>query len=232
MRIEINLASQPYGEMQRFLLRWGAALALQSFLSWRTLEQQANRLQRQIAAQDRKKTEVDAYLNRAENRETRQRAQFLNELLARKAFCWTEVFTDLERLMPPRLRVQSLHPEVNGEGQLELQLVVTGPVREAAIELVRRLEESPHFTQAQIKSETLQKAQVGQAGPVGGADQVQYGITAIYLPKFERPPEAEGGAAGEPGEGAPRERVQKLSPAGKSAAREPAPSMEAHNAHR
>jgi type IV pilus assembly protein PilN len=238
MQIEINLASQPHGEMQRFLLRWGVAvggvavltlllavLALQAFLSWRTVERQAARLQQQIAARDQENAQVEGFLSRAENLQTRRRSEFLNGLLARKAFSWTEVFTDLERIMPARLRVLSLHPGVDHEGELELKLVVTGPAREAAIELVRRLETSPHFTQARIESETMQRAQGGQ----GGADVVQYDITAVYIPKFARPPETEEPAAAT----APPAEDQRQDSAapGKTPAGRPARPMEARNAH-
>ena len=54
----------------------------------------------QIAARDQEKTKAEGILNLPENRSTRDRSQFLNELFRRKAFSWTRVFEDLERVMP------------------------------------------------------------------------------------------------------------------------------------
>ncbi len=193
MDISINLASQPYQQVQQLVSRWrlilcatallalvlcGAAVA--AFVSWRTTQQQAAGLTRQIEALDRQKAEAEVFMNRAENRQLRRRAEFLNATIARKAFSWTEVFTDLEHIMPPGLRVTSLHPEINGDDQLELHLTVSGSARGAAIQLVRRLEQSPHFAQAQINSEATQAPQNAQG------DSIQYDISAIYIPGFAR----------------------------------------------
>ncbi len=195
MDITINLASQPYQQVQRFLLRWRLlisavtllALALlcgsvAACLSWYTIRTQAAALQRQIDKYDRRKAEAEAFLNRPGNRQIRQRAGFLNALIARKAFSWTEVFTDLEQIMPPGLHVTSIHPEVTNDDQLELHLTVAGSKRVAAIELVRRLEQSSHFAQALIQDEATRSPQNTQTP----GDLVQYNITATYIPGFAR----------------------------------------------
>jgi len=191
--LTINLASQPYQRAQLILLRWqlvvsGAALmtvallyaAITSGLSWRDTEKQMQSLKQQIAESDRVKTEAEAFLRRPDNSQLRLRADLLNSLIARKAFSWTEVFTDLERIVPAHLHVTSIQPRVNEEGQLELQLTVSGSSREAAIAVLRRLEQSSHFVQPQINSETT------QTQPAKSADRIQYSIIAIYIPSFAR----------------------------------------------
>jgi hypothetical protein len=55
---------------------------------------------------------------------------------------------------------------------------VAGSSHESAIELVRRLEESPHFTHAEIMSDTEQTA------PGPGVDPIHVEVRAIYLPAF------------------------------------------------
>ncbi len=193
MDISINLASQPYQQVQRLVFRWRLILsgmgllavvllcaAVAACLSWRTTHNQAAALQRQIEELDRRKAEAENFMNRADNRQIRMRAEFLNAAIARKAFSWTEVFSDLEHIMPAHLRVISIHPEINGDRQLELQLTVSGSERQAAIDLVRRLEQSPHFAQAQINNEMSQNPQNAQG------DSIQYSISAIYIPSFAR----------------------------------------------
>jgi type IV pilus assembly protein PilN len=193
MRFDINLASQPYQDARRFLWRWGVITlgvalatgglvyaATSAFLSWRATNSNIRSLQQQIEARNREKAEDETVLDRAENRETRQRSQFLNSLIARKAFSWTEVFTDLEHIVPPRLSVLGIQPSVNEDNELELNLRVDSSSRDAAIELVRRLEQSPHFTQAVILSESLRTGQNQRAAGW------QYDIRAIYIPSFAR----------------------------------------------
>jgi hypothetical protein len=59
-------------------------------------------------------------------------------------------------------------------------LSVAGTSREAAVELVRRLEKSPHFSQAQVQSEAMSQASQTNR------DTIKFEISAIYLPAFAR----------------------------------------------
>jgi Tfp pilus assembly protein PilN len=198
MDITLNLATQSYQRVQRFHARWklmiaGVALvavallcgSVAAYLSWRSGERQIAQLTKQIEERQREKEKIEAFLDRPESREVRVRSEFLNSAIARKAFSWTEVFTDLEHVVPPRLHVTSIHPDVNNDGQIELHLSVGGAKREAAIELVRRLEQSSHFAQAQIHDESFQTGQRAQSE----GDAVSYTITAIYIPQFARRPD-------------------------------------------
>ncbi len=91
-------------------------------------------------------------LNMPENRSTRDRSQVLNDLFRRKAFSWTRVFEDLERVMPAQLHLVSIQP-ATAENQLEFKLVVAGESRERALELVRKMESSQSFQQTRIEQE-------------------------------------------------------------------------------
>lgn len=192
MQIDINFASQPYRQVQHFLLRWrlilGAATvvalglacaAAAAYVSWSGTQKQAAELRAQIQEQRRIKAEAEEFLNRPENRELRTRAEILNSTIARKALSWTELFTELERVMPTHLHVTSIRPKVNRDGQFELQLTVVGSTSDAGTDLVRRLEQSPHFAQAQLKDEDA------QPGPPTG-ELFRYTITAVYIPDFVR----------------------------------------------
>jgi len=132
--------------------------------------------QQQIAERDQEKARAEAILNLPENRTTRDRSQFLNDLFRRKAFSWTKVFEDLERVMPARLHVVSIQPAM-ADNELEIKLVVAGESRERALELVRKMESSQHFHQTQIEQES------SQAGQTAG-DNVQFDITAVYIPEL------------------------------------------------
>src|SRR5262249_3911299 len=110
-------------------------------------------LQEQIAEKDLEKAQAQAFLAMDINRSTRDQSQFLNDLIRRKAFSWTSVFEDLERVMPINLHVVSLKPELNDLNQLELEMKVAGDNRAGAIELVHRMEGSKHFQSPQMIQE-------------------------------------------------------------------------------
>ena len=99
-----------------------------------------------------------------------------NALIERKAFSWTKVFEELERVMPPRIHVVSIHPEMNADSQLEIKLVVAGDSRDRALDLVRRMESSQHFQRTEI--DDVQQQQGGQTG-----DSVKFDIRALYVPE-------------------------------------------------
>jgi len=190
MRLDINLATRPYEDAGQFWTRWGAgvgALGLATLVlltlavnGWVKAGQDRRTirdLQRQIAQRDDERARAQAYLDLPMNRSTRDQSQFLNALIQRKAFSWTRVFEDLERVMPPSLHVVSLKPELNDQDQLELEMKVAGDNRAGIVELVHRMEGSSHFQNPELISE-------GQGTDPGSA--VSGVIRAVYVPEVVR----------------------------------------------
>jgi Tfp pilus assembly protein PilN len=186
MRLDINLATHPYEDAREFWARWGLGVGLLALLTIALIGLVVNgwvkagrdrheiaRLQQQIDELDSERSQAQAYLDKTANRSTRDQSQFLNELIERKSFSWTRVFEDLERVMPQNLHVVSLRPELNEQSQMELQMRVAGDTREAAVELVHRMEGSKHFQGAQLVSEV----QGGESGSTVIAE-----VVAIYIP--------------------------------------------------
>jgi type IV pilus assembly protein PilN len=197
MRVDINLATQPYEDARQFWLRWGGGLAALGILTLLLLVMTVNgwigarkdrhvirEYENQSAARDREKAEAQALVNLPQNSSTRDRSQFLNDLFQRKAFSWTKAFEDLEQVMPPRLHVTSIHPELSPDNELEIKLIVAGDTREHALDLVSKMEASQHFHDTYIEEENADTSNAG--------DTVQFHITALYVP--EAPGIGAGGA--------------------------------------
>src|SRR5579864_6317381 len=166
MRLDINLASQPYEDARQFWLRWGGALAAVSIFTlvlligtvsgWFNARRDRSRmedLRHQIAKRDEARRGAEQFLSRPENRSTRDQSQFLNQLIERKSFSWTRVLEDMEKVMPPRVHLVSIHPELSEDNQLALKMIVAGDSRARVIELEQRMEESQHFAQPHIETE-------------------------------------------------------------------------------
>jgi type IV pilus assembly protein PilN len=188
MHLEINRASQPYEDARQFWMRWGTAVGALGLLTLLLIVVDATgyvgaRHDRIVMAQkrdliaDRDKVRLGAeqYLNKPENRTTRDQSQYLNQLIERKAFSWTRVLENLEKVMPPRVHVASISPQLNDDNELVLKMTVAGNSRDRAIELAKRLEESRSFAQTQITHE----------GPIQnpGGDTEQVEISTIYIPE-------------------------------------------------
>jgi len=62
-------------------------------------------------------------------------------LIERKSFSWTRVLEDLEKVMPARVHLVGIHPELDDDNQLLLKLAVAGDSHDRALELARRMED-------------------------------------------------------------------------------------------
>jgi len=188
MRLDINLASQPYEDARQFWMRWGTAVGILGLLTlilltldvtgWFNARRDRATLAEKralIADRDHIRQNAEDYLNRPQNRTTRDESQFLNDLIERKAFSWTQVLENLEKVMPPRVHVVSIHPELDDDNQLALKMTIAGESRDRAIELARRMEESRRFAQTQILSENHDQSPTG--------DNEKFELTAIYIPE-------------------------------------------------
>ena len=145
-------------------------------------------LRQKIAQRDQLRAQAEEFLNRPENRTTRDESQIINALIERKAFSWTRLLEDMEKVMPPGVHLVSIQPKLDDENQLAVKMIVAGSSRDRAIELAHRMEESRHFTQTSIEKEAYAQSQNG--------DSVQFDIAAIYVPElFTEPAQAAASAA-------------------------------------
>lgn len=189
MRIGINLASRPYQDEGRFYRQWGGALALmvlftalmitlsiRHHINSRKEWAAANAAEAQLADLKKEEAQAQQILAQPGNRGTRDRSQFLNIAILRKSFSWTRLMEDMEKVMPPGLRVTSIAPVLDQHNRFVLKLEVQGEKRESAIQLLRNMEKSQHFRNPQLTVETLSQSTSGnEAG-------VKSGIITSYLP--------------------------------------------------
>jgi type IV pilus assembly protein PilN len=203
MRFNINLASQPYEAARQFRRRIGvivAALAviglsLVAYIVYQRIEsrdinRQLSEVQQEISGLNQEQAQARAILDKPENRDVADRSAFLNQLFARKALSWTRVFAEMERIVPPDLHVVSIKPEYNKTNDLILHVVVATGSRDRAVEMVRRMEKSNHFHQAEIVAESV-TANAGDQS--AGPGNIQFDIEAAYLPNAQ---DADASAAG------------------------------------
>ena|ERR1700689_613 len=188
MLLDINLASQPYEDAQQFWMRWGTAVGAVALLTlvlltldvtgWVNARRDRAAIaekEAMIADRDRLRVEAERILNLPENRTTRDESQFLNQLIERKAFSWTRVLESLEKVMPPRVHLVGISPELDEDNRLGLKMTVAGDSRERAEELLRRMEGSKRFAQPEVTHETYQQTNTG--------DNELFDIEAFYIPE-------------------------------------------------
>jgi type IV pilus assembly protein PilN len=188
MRLDINLASRPYEDARQFWMRWGTAVGAAGLLTlvllaltvtgWLNARRDHVAMAEKralIKDRDDKRASAEEFLNRPENRSTRDTSQFLNELIERKAFSWTRVLENLEKVMPAHVHLVAISPGLDEDNQLLLKMTVAGDSRERALDLPRRMEESRRFAQTSVTSERATQSTTG--------DTEQFDIVAVYIPE-------------------------------------------------
>src|SRR5258708_5808555 len=131
MKVPINLASQPFrrdramivaslavGLMLIVSLGGLIALAMADRNQMGDVRRDIARLNRQIRETTKSQAEVNAVLRLPQNAEVLERSVFINTLLYRKGISWTRLLADLEKTMPPNVRVLSIRPYVTGKDQI------------------------------------------------------------------------------------------------------------------
>src|SRR5437016_6940038 len=158
MKFPINLASQPFRKdrpilfasgLVGVLLLFSLALLISLAVQDRKRSADTRRLidlsEQQIQRTAKDQTRLEAVLRRPENAEVLERSLFLNTLLFRKGISWTKVFADLEKELPPNVRIITIRPQVVSENQVYLEMTVGAESPAPVVDLLTRLESSEVF---------------------------------------------------------------------------------------
>ena len=156
MRIPINLASQPFrrdramlaASLAVCLLLVGTlgvliSLALADKAQLADAHRQIDRLHAQIRQVTAQQARLDAVLRKPENAEVLERSVFLNDLLLRKGISWTRIFADLEKVVPYNVRVIQIHPIVDAQNRVMLDMQVAAESYEPVISMLKAMQQAP-----------------------------------------------------------------------------------------
>lgn len=163
MKYPVNLASRPLRKDRPVLVASGlvglalvALLALLITLAAADRRSSADtrrviaRLDQQLSATARDQSQLDALLRRPDNAEVLERSLFLNALLYRKGISWTQVFADLEKTLPPNVRIINIRPQVVSENQVYLEMTVGAESPQPVVAFFIKLESSEVFGATQV----------------------------------------------------------------------------------
>jgi type IV pilus assembly protein PilN len=185
MIVRLNLATKALETHRRFLAGAGltAFIAIGALipLSWHVYEvrqsdaqmrEAAEKTRQELLVYQQQRSQLEQFFSRRENAELSERAAFLNSIIDARSFNWTQMFMDLEKVMPPGVRVVSIDP-VQKNGHIEVKLSVGAVNDEAKLKFLRSLEESRAFTHVTLASERA-------PAQAASADRVILELTVIY----------------------------------------------------
>jgi type IV pilus assembly protein PilN len=184
MRVRLNLATKAQVSHRRFLVAAGfvgfVAGVIFLSLGWHVyamrsldarLRAETEATGVKIAELQAERADLERFFNQPQNAKLHDRAAFLNSMIDGRSFNWTQMFMDLERIMPGGVRVVSIEPR-QVKGRVEVKLTVGASSDEAKLKFLRALEESKQFSGIELGSE--------HAPTKGGNDQKVVELTTIY----------------------------------------------------
>jgi type IV pilus assembly protein PilN len=189
MRVRLNLATKPLVTHRKFL----AGASVVGFiggivflgLGWhvysvRKVDEEVRTSTEKIAAEmarlETQRNELERFFGEPENARLHDRAAFLNTLIDARSFNWTQMFMDLEHVLPGGVRVNSIEPRQE-KGLVLVKLTVDTSNEQAKLSFLKALEDSKVFTHVEVVKEQAPTA-TGPGAVVG--DQKTVELNTVY----------------------------------------------------
>jgi hypothetical protein len=172
MRFNINLASQKYEDVRRFYKLWSIAISslavlalvliafmLMNYSGAKKSNQHIKELQAKMDTLQKERAEAEAIANAPQNHDVTTQKNYWNKQIYRRQLSWTQLFNDLQKIMPARAFLTTVRPELTADNRLRLNLTIKGDTYSNGLELVQKMEKSQRFRGTQINSQAIEKEQ-------------------------------------------------------------------------
>jgi len=185
--IHLNLAAKPYRDYRPYIavmaIGWllVALMALNNLDTWyryqhdtKTTREEIASLQHQTELEQGKLQAAEQRLHSVNVPLMTAQTQYVNSVLAERAFSWSELLDRLERVVPDDVRLLSISPSFNKNGLVHLSLACVGKTGQSMVSVIDRLNADPHFARPFPSAET----NTGTA--------YEFGISVDYRPSIAR----------------------------------------------
>lgn len=185
MKIRLNLATNPQANNRPFLAASaliGAAallalilLAHAAYSSWqdqRQLRVQTSRLELQIRNSENQQRQLAAYFRSPQAQRVLDRSEFLNSLIDQRSFPWTRIFMDLEKTLPPGVRVVSISPALD-KNRARVNMQVGAESSASEVRFLKAMESSKEFSGLVVRD-------VSHGQGNGAEDDILIDLTVWY----------------------------------------------------
>jgi type IV pilus assembly protein PilN len=164
MQVRLNIATKPLESHRRFLAGAGLLALLGGIiflaLGWHVystlraqevLRRKEEENNNRAALLQRRRKELDDFFAKTENARLKERASFVNGIIDERSFDWTQMFMDLEKLVPVGVHVVSIQPQLE-KGHMFVRLMVAATTDDSKIKFIHAMENSPAFSNVELLS--------------------------------------------------------------------------------
>jgi hypothetical protein len=165
MKLNLNLATSPLENNRRFIAGAGLAglLALiflivlthQTYSTWRAnsaIRADISRVEKEIQIEADRQADLGRYFELPEAKTVLDRSNFLNSLIEARTFPWPKIFEDLEKTLPPGVRVINIAPRLEG-GRAAIKITVGAMDDASKVEFLQKIESSKAFSGIRVIDE-------------------------------------------------------------------------------
>jgi hypothetical protein len=184
MYVRLNLATNPLLSHRRFLAG-SAVVGILGFLlflglGWRAydlrkaeenLRGRESKIEKEMATVEQQREELQRYFAQQEAAGFQDHAKFVVGVLQARSINWTQMFIDLERILPLGVRVVRIEPKLD-KGIVTVHFLVGATSEEAKLKLLKSFENSSAFSHVALQSE--------RAATQPGADPLTIEFVAEY----------------------------------------------------
>lgn len=188
MKVRLNLATNPLQTHRTFLAGSGLVGLLAGIvflaLGWHVysvrksneaLRARAAAMRQEMAGLTAQRDELENFFKEPQNARLNERSTFLNSLIDEQSLNWTQMFMDMEKIMPTGVRLVSIEPK-HEKGQVKVTLQIGAISDDAKLKFLRALENSPTFREVREDHENTVDPQVNG----GDLDRLQVQLTVVY----------------------------------------------------
>lgn len=188
MNVRLNLATIPQETHRKFLALSSVLGIIASIvfltLGWHVysvrkaneaLRAKIGQVERELAGLQKQRGELEEFFRRPENAKLHERSAFLNQLIDEQSLNWTQMFMDLEKILPPGVRLLDIEPK-HDKDLVKVKLHVGAVSEDAKQKFLRALESSSAFSSVQENSEIPV-----EPGPNSGPDRLRVELSVTYV---------------------------------------------------
>jgi len=188
MKVRLNLATNPLQTHRKFLAGAGLIGVFAGIvflaLGWHVysvrksneaLRARAAAIRQEMIGLMAQRDELESFFKEPQNARLNERSTFLNSLIDEQSLNWTQMFMDMEKIMPIGVRLVSIEPK-HEKGQVKVTLQIGAISDEAKLKFLRALENSPAFKEVREDHENTVDPQANS----GDLDRLQVQLTVLY----------------------------------------------------
>jgi type IV pilus assembly protein PilN len=186
MKVRLNLATKALETHRRFLAVSGVISVVGGIfflaLGWHVysvrkadeaLRVKVATIRQELVGLEQQRADLEHFFAQPENAKLHERSAFLNSLIDEQSLNWTQMFMDLEKILPPGVRLVSIEP-AHERGLVQVKLVVAAVSDEAKLKFLHALEQSPAFTHVELVSEKT------ASSTASSPDRMEVELNAVY----------------------------------------------------